>query len=155
MQWILPPKIKILEALGCIGDKRIEVNGNKAKVFSSSRGKYYDVEFNQTKNQIMSNDNASFYVGYLGYPSIAYLLATNIISYNPTFATALGDIKWKDINTTFKNDFDKTQEYVLGITQQRGYSNDALLKEVDDIFEKIRKMNLGYLGEKKTPPKGY
>ena len=45
MKWAIPPKIKIYEALGCMGDKRIEVSENTGKVFSSSRGKYYTVNF--------------------------------------------------------------------------------------------------------------
>ena len=72
MRWKNPPKIKVYEALGCIADNRIEVNENEAKVYSSSREKYYTVKYD--RNSIMSNDNGSYWVGYLGYPSIALLM---------------------------------------------------------------------------------
>ena len=38
-----PPVIKLNEALGSIADGQVERNGNTAKVWSNSRGKYYDV----------------------------------------------------------------------------------------------------------------
>lgn len=38
MKWKIPPKIKIYEALGCIADKRIEINGNDGKVFFFKQG---------------------------------------------------------------------------------------------------------------------
>ena len=39
MKWKLPPKIKIYESLGSIGDKRISVSENSADVYSSNRRK--------------------------------------------------------------------------------------------------------------------
>jgi hypothetical protein len=37
--WKLPPIIKVYEALGCIADGRIHVDGDSAKVYSSSGNK--------------------------------------------------------------------------------------------------------------------
>ena len=71
-----PPTMKIYEALGAVADKRLEITGNTAKVYSSSKGKFYTVTYDSATNAIMSNDNACYFVGYLGYPAIAYLLQT-------------------------------------------------------------------------------
>lgn len=154
MRWKVPPKIKIYEALGCIADSRIEINGNEAKVFSSSRKKYYNVTYDG-KDAIMCNDNGSYYVGYLGYPAIAFLMMKGSIEYNPEVARFLKDIKWKDINTKFQSDYEKTELYVLEFAKEKGFDVNRLREEVDKIFEQVKELNLNLLGEKTKPPQGY
>jgi hypothetical protein len=60
----------------------------------------------------MVNDNGSFYKGYLGYPAIAFLMSIGAIQYPAAIAEEF-IIAWKDINTKFKNDFDKTLAFIL------------------------------------------
>ncbi len=62
-------------------------------------------------------------------------------------------IKWKDINQEFKNDFEKTLEYIL----EQLNSNDRknLITYVNYIDMKIAELDLSLLGTKKLPPKGY
>ena len=60
----------------------------------------------------MANDNGSYWKGYLGYPSIAYLMKIGKINFNKEFSNLLRGIKWKDINQKFKNDFEKTKELI-------------------------------------------
>jgi hypothetical protein len=155
MKWKLPPKIKIYEALGCIADQRIEITENEAKVYSSSRNKFYVVKYDAEKNAIMANDNGSYWVGYLGYPSIAFLMLKGIIKYNDKFTSALKDIKWKDINTQFKNDFEKTEEYIKGIMVEKGFQQEEFNAEIEQISEQIKKLNLEKLGKRIAPPQGY
>ena len=112
MKWKRPPLNKVYEALGAVGDDRIKIDGNTAKVYSSSGNKFYDVTYDPDKNAIMANDNGSYWVGYLGYPSIALLLAKEIITYDHQLADYLKGFAWKDINQKFKNDFDKTDAYI-------------------------------------------
>lgn len=153
--WKLPPLIKIYEALGCIADNRIDVNGDEAKVYSSSRGKYYEVKYFPQKNAISSNDNASYYMDYLGYPAVAYLLKMGKLSYSPSLAQAFLDVKWKDLNVKFRNDFFKTQEYVLHAAEEKGFSRMELVNEAENIFAQLKKLALKKTGVKITPPKGY
>jgi hypothetical protein len=112
MKWKQPPIIKIYEALGTVVDARINVSHNSAKVMSSSGNKYYDVLYDEDKNAIMSNDNSSYWQGYIGYPAIALLLAVGALPYNADMASLLKGIAWKDVNQRFKNDFEKTLEYI-------------------------------------------
>jgi hypothetical protein len=155
MRWKIPPRIKVHEALGCIADKRIIVKGNEAEVFSSSREKSYSVRYDPEKKAIMTNDNGSYWVGYLGYPSIAFLMLKGVVGYNPIYAEALKDIPWKDVNQKFKNDFEKTEEYVNDLAKARGVHVEELDKEIDRIYEQIKKLDLEMLGEKTKPPEGY
>ena len=155
MKWKVPPKIKVYEALGCIGDKRIEIINNKGKVFSSSRNKFYSIEYNESKNAIMCNDNGSYWQGYLGYPSIAFLMLSGKIKFNEEAADAFRGIPWKDVNTKFGNNYEKTEAYVLNLVQERGYDEEKLLKEVTNLFQQVRELSIGLLGNKTIPPKGY
>src|SRR5258708_14649763 len=74
-QWKLPPLIKVYEALGAIGDGRVRIEDERrATVMSSDGSKTYEVETSADGREIASNDNASYWQGYVGYPSIAALI---------------------------------------------------------------------------------
>ena len=153
--WKLPPIIKIYEALGCVADGRIEVDGNSAKVHSSSGNKYYIVSYDPNTSAIMCNDNGSFWQGYLGYPAISYLLKNGVIPYTASLANLLRDIAWKDVNTKFKNDWDKTEKYCQSIVMERGGDLPALLKEIESIYNYLKANPFSLLGKKTKPPSGY
>lgn len=155
MYWKLPPVIKVYEALGAIADHRIQVNGNTAKVSSSSGNKYYEVYYDATTNAITANDNASYWQGYLGYPSIAFLLAAKHISYNPTVVNLLKDIAWKDINTKFKNNFDETEKYVRELVEERGGKLSTLDETIQEVTSRLEKMHLKKLRSTLKPPNNY
>lgn len=103
----------------------------------------------------MSNDNGFYWAGYLGYPSIAFLVMKGKIKYNQKFAEVLKDIVWKDVNTRFKNDYGKTEAYVLETVKGRGVDAAELLKEIESILGQIKTLNLDLFGEKIKPPSGY
>lgn len=156
MKWKQPPINKVYEALGAIADERIEVVGNTAKVYSSSRGKYYDVTYDPASNAITANDNASYYAGYLGYPSIAFLLKAEVVKYDQSIVTYFKGFAWKDINQKFKNDFAKTDAYIDGeIADHYGVDIDQLHAALDRIFDAIISLRLNKLATTKKPPKGY
>lgn len=154
-KWKLPPKIKILEALGSIGDGRIVIKGNTARVQSSSGRKWYDVSYDPHKQAIMSNDNGSYWQGYLGYPAIAFLMQSKIINYDSKYAKALAGIPWKDLNTRFKNNYAKTEAEVKSIVAERGMSSVELSRSVDGIYKQIKKLSPKELGKRMRPPDGY
>ena len=81
MKWKLPPMIKIYEAMCAMADGRVEVDSHSGKVFSSTGNKYYEVVYDPAKKAIMANDNGSYWQGYLGYPSVAFLMKTSILDY--------------------------------------------------------------------------
>ncbi len=151
----MPPKIKIYEALGCLGDKRIKIKGNEGKVYSSSLKKFYIVKYDPKAKAIMANDNASYWQGYLGYPSIAFLMAVDKIKFKKEFAKALKGIKWKDVNVKFKNDYLKTEKCIKDILKERGINIEKFNKEINRIYTQIKSLKLNYLGKKIRPPQGY
>lgn len=153
MKWKHPHIIKIYEALGSVADERIKVSGNTAKVYSSSRNKYYEVSYEPESNSIMTNDNGSYWKGYLGYPAIAYLLIIGVLEYKSEYGNLLKDIAWKDINQKFKNDFDKTLEHILSLIVAK--NRESLRVYITELDNSIRKLNLSLLGKKILPPEGY
>lgn len=155
MKWKIPPRIKVYEALGAIADERIVVEDNTAKVYSSSRGKYYTVEYNPEERAIMTNDNGSYWVGYLGYPAISFLMLKKLLPYNETYAHVLRDIAWKDINVKFKNDFSKTEKLLEDIFTQKNIDVEEVHIYTQQILDEIKKLNLNLLGQKKKPPQAY
>lgn len=67
----LPPRIKRYEALGSLVDWRTRIEDNEYRVYSSSWNKYYTVAYDAESTSIMTNDNATFYKWYLGYPMLS------------------------------------------------------------------------------------
>lgn len=153
--WKQPPIIKVYEALGAVADGRIKVDGNSAKVYSSSGNKFYTVSYDPTTSSIMCNDNGSYWAGYLGYPAIAFLLVKEVIPYDDSSAQILKDIKWKDINQDFKNDFSKTEKYCQDLVITRDGDLNALLKDIDQIYTYLSSHDFPLLGKKTLPPSGY
>lgn len=153
--WKQPPIIKIYEALGCLADQRIHVKDNTAKVYSSSGNKFYTVTYDPSSNAIMCNDNGSYWAGYLGYPAIAFLLNIGLIPYQSQSANLLKDIKWKDINQRFKNDFAKTEQYCQDLVVERDGDLAALLADINQIYTHLTSHPYSLLGTKLKPPSGY
>lgn len=154
MYWKIPSKTKIYEALGAVADNRVDlVDENVAKVYSSSRNKFYDVTYNKKENSIMSNDNSAYWQGYLGYPAVALLFRIGELEYKPELAILLKNVAFKDINQKHNNDFEKALVEILSPLswQQRNELDEYMSK----ILEDIKKLQLKKLGKSTAPPKGY
>jgi len=150
--WKMPPPIKIYEALGAIGDGRIRLEDEHRALVTSSEGdKTYEVELSDDGREISSNDSASYWQGYLGYPAIAVLLIRGLYRAPANVIDALAGIPWKEINRRFKNDYEQTLAEVNKIVEASGHDPDAIASEVDAIMEALRK--LGPLrGKRRRPP---
>lgn len=154
-QWKFPPTIKILEALGAVIDDRLKIDGNSAKVYSSSMGKYYVVEYKPDENAINANDNGSYWKGYLGYPAIAFLIVKGILPYKLEVIEKLRDIKWKDMNVKNKNNYQKTISEIYKLRKFSNTEKENLSELVKDIMAKIMELKLNVLEPLPKPPSGY
>lgn len=152
-----PPVIKIYEALGAIADQRIEIIQGlfvEAKVYSSSREKFYTVTYDAGNNAIMMNDNGSYWKWYLGYPGIAILLLQGDLPLNKEYAELLKNILRKEINTKNNNDFQKTQQQIDTMIIEKWVDIKSFHDYVQNIIDEINKKQYAYLGKKTLPPKG-
>src|SRR5260370_25454473 len=106
--WAPTKRAKIYEALSEIADGRIvPVSDNVVHVFSSDKSKSYVVEWSDDHTQFMSNDNASFYQGYLGYPIVAVILSQKVIDFDGAILKYFANVPWKKLNTKYKNNYEK------------------------------------------------
>ena len=87
------------------------------------------------------------------YPAIAFLMKSGIVSYDQSLATLLKDIAWKDLNQKFKNNFEKTLEYVLSSKSKEDRA--SLEAYVQKVQAELAALDLSLLGKKMKPPDGY
>jgi hypothetical protein len=151
--WKLPPRIKILEALGSIADKRISILSEKsidgktvvkAICISSEKNKVYNIIYIPEDNAIFADDNGSRFRGYLGYPSIALLMLKKVLSYSPELSLFLKDIPWKKMNEKFKNYY-KTESEVKKMLERKGISEKKVDKFIEKVMEEIKQKKLAVL----------
>jgi len=152
-----PPLIKIYEALGAIADQRIELIQGlfvEAKVYSSSREKYYTVTYDAANKAIMLNDNGSYWKWYLGYPGIAVLLLQGDLPINKNLAELLKNIARKEINTKNNNDFEKTQQQIDTMIIEKWWDIKAFHEYIQNLNMLLQTNQFSHLGKKTMPPKG-
>jgi len=138
--WKLPPRIKVLEALGAIADKRIEMISDKeAKVVSSMGDRVYKVVWDGGHG-ISADDNGSVYRGYLGYPSIAFLMLKGLLPFDEKIAEALKGIPWKELNEKFKR-YWMVELYIKDIAEKRGVDRKTIDSFVKLVLSEIKKKN--------------
>lgn len=172
MLWQLPPKFKIYEALGAVADNRIEIVSSiqtqselfesetssdiiTAHQFSSSKNKYYTISYNSKTQEIMSNDNATWYIGYLGYPALSLLLYLDVIVYDKSVLNYFSQIPFKDINQKYNNDFAKAKVEIDQLLTGRGLNLTYFENVSDVIYQQLENLKLKQLGPKIKPPNGY
>jgi hypothetical protein len=150
--WKLPPIVKVYEALGAVGDGRVRIeDSRRATVTSSDGSKVYEVETSADGREISSNDNASYWQGYLGYPAIAVLMARGLYRPPANVTDALAGIAWKELNRKFKNDYAKTIAEVDATLEQSGHDPDAVRSEADSVLAFIRELR-PVRGKRSRPP---
>lgn len=181
-EWKLPPRAKTYEGLSAVAGGRVHLvaeaaekdlplaapttdgaNGvgpagagtadaGTAEVTSSCGDKVYTVEWTDGMRRITSNDNASYWQGYAGYPLIAVLLATGRIGYDPEVVAPLAGVPWKRINDRFKRDYERAVESVLDEVEAKGGDRAAIVAEADRIYDELAALHLER-GPRRRPPR--
>jgi len=146
----LPPRIKILEALGCIADGRITIlNENHAIVKSSEGTRSYNVYIDLNNNIVYSDDNGTKIKEYIGYPIIALLMIKGVVPFNEEIAKALSKIPWRELNEKYKNYY-IVEKIVKNIALKRGVSIDKIDRFIEMVINALRKLSFYYYENIKT-----
>lgn len=146
----LPPIEKIHEAYSAIVDERVVLRDNEADVFSSDFSKKYLVSW---KNQIYSsNDNASYWKGYLGYPIIAVLMLQEKLSLNIEIAAHFKGINWKKLNTEHKNKYEDVVKQIMEDLCKEGVDCNVINEEINKVFKEIEQLNIVTKRSSLRPP---
>lgn len=133
----MPPIAKIYEAYTCVADERIKIEGNEAIVSSSDGKKNYKVKWKG--NIYVSNDNASYWQGYPGYPVIALLILQNKLTYNNEIVSLFKNINWHELNEKYKRNYDQAVEEVLN---NISYDKNIIKFETEKIYEEIKNLEI-------------
>lgn len=152
--WKMPPLAKVYEALSAVVDNRVTLIGSdRAAVVSSSLDKSYTVEWSSDGKEITSNDNASYWQGYIGYPIIAVFLSTGKIAYDKEAASSLAGIPWKQLNKQHKGNYDKAVAAVLESLEAKGTNIKAIADSAQSIFDQLQRLDIKkYLSRRRPPP---
>lgn len=137
-EWDMPPRLKVLEAMGAVADGRVEVKNNEGKVTSSMGTKRYTVVYEEERSAIYSNDNASKWQGYIGYPIIAFLMEKGMVGCDDEVAQAMKGFQWKKINEKF-DDNSETARYVK---QDCNLKSDKIEGAVDAVMRRLSELGL-------------
>lgn len=147
----MPPIEKIYEAYSAIADNRVVISNDTAKVMSSNYAKEYTVTW---KDGIYtSNDNASYWGGYAGYPMIAVLMLQGKIKLNRSIAEYFKGIDWTKLNSKYKAKYAKAVSEIMDGLKAGGIDCDGIAREVKEVYKQIEVLNITCRRSSVKPPK--
>ncbi len=131
-----PPRIKVLEAAGAIGDGRVRVLSDEEAVVTSSRGDktYYVVV--KPDGRVYSNDNGTIYRGYVGYPIISFMILKGEIPRDEDVIRAMTGIPWKDLNERYKK-YSIVEEIVVRRAERMGVRREIIYDYINIVMKKL------------------
>jgi|LAHS01.1.fsa_nt_gb hypothetical protein len=140
------PISKVDEALSALADSRIsQVDESTWKVVSSDHSKAYTVI--QEQDTYSSNDNATVWQHYAGYPIIAVLFYEKRIPFDPSLLGYFKAIPWKVLNTKYKNNYDLSiQEAFQSLDEP---TRQAIQAETERLKKAVESLPLTIKGNRK------
>lgn len=146
----LPPIEKILEAWTAIADGHVvlDADNNSALVTSSDGAKMYTVTFHG--DLYTSNDNATYWQGYAGYPIIAVLMLQGRLPLNHEIADEFKDVDWKSINDKFKRNYAGAAAEII---KERKLDEIKVAAEMTRVYDDLRKLPFTIKRSSLHPPK--
>lgn len=128
---------KIYEAWTALASNRVHLHDDYAEVSSSDGEKGYTIRF--LGNQYSSDDNATYWRGYAGYPVIAVLMLQGKLPYDRQEAELWKDINWTVLNKKYRNNY---AEAVEEISQQRNIDMRKAELEAQKVMEALKELPL-------------
>lgn len=144
----LPPIQKILEAYTAIVDKHVNLTKDQAEVTSSNGAKTYTVDWDD--DVYHSNDNASYWQGYAGYPVIAVLMLQEKLPYDQKLANNFANVNWNEINKKYKRNYVKTAADVI---EEKGLDKEKVMAELERVYADLKQLPITIKRGSLRPPK--
>ncbi len=148
----MPPKEKIAEALSAIADGRIAMRENEASVASSGGGKHYTVKWTD-EDVFSSNDSATYWQLYPGYPIIAVLLLLGRLPLREDMAEHFAGINWTELNRKHKRKYDRALAEVLHTLEHTGVDTGAIEQYTAMLYTALEKLDITIKRGSLRPPK--
>lgn len=133
----MPPIEKVYEAWTALADNRVDMHDNYATVTSSDGSKEYTVRF--AGHQYSSDDNATFWQGYPGYPVIAVLMLQGKLPYDKNEADLWKNINWTELNKKYRNNY---AEAVAEVAKERGINLETSKQDSRSVIEALSLLSL-------------
>lgn len=131
----LPPIEKVFEAWTAVVDGRVAMHDGYADVSSSDGKKGYIVRFDG--DRYSSDDNATYWRGYAGYPVLAVMMLQGRLPFDTTEAEKWKNVNWKEINTQYKNNYSKAVEEIAA---KRNLDLSGAYKEAGKVIEVLKSL---------------
>lgn len=135
----LPPIEKIYEAFSVLADNRIVMQEQQSFITSSDYTKRYMISFDSTT--YASNDSATYWQGYPGYPIIAVWMKQGILNYDEAMIQHFKAIPWKRLNASYKRKYDIVVKQILTDLAKQGVDTDAIEASVQTIFNNMKELS--------------
>ena len=129
----LPPLQKIYEAWSALADGRVEMEEDTAEVTSSNDTKHYTVSW--SGDVYSSDDNASYWQGYAGYPVLAVLMKQGKLPLADALVPRFAHIDWNALNKKYKRDYAAAAQEAFkaaGLTEEETTEAEAAAQEALD-----------------------
>lgn len=136
----MPPIQKIYEAYSAVADQRVDMEEGQALVTSSNGKKTYTVTWKD--NVYTSNDNATYWQKYSGYPIIAVLMLQGQLSLDQEVAAWLSGIDWRTQNAKHKANYEQAVAEVLSNLRKQGADISRIKDEVQKVYKELQDLNV-------------
>ena len=131
----LPPIEKVYEAWTAIVDGRVTLSNDAATVESSDGTKAYTIRF--AGDTYSSDDNATYWRGYPGYPVVAVLMLQSKLPFDREEAEKWKDVNWKEVNTRYRN---KYAEAVKEVAEERHIDMASAEKAAERVMKALEEL---------------
>lgn len=126
MQLSMPPRVKVLEAVGAVAGGRVRVLGElEAEVRASEGDRTYRVFLDVSGGVADSDDNGTRYRNYIGYPILAFMMVKGVLPYDEELGRALKDVRWRSVNELFRN-YRLVERYIKEELRRSGISYERV-----------------------------
>jgi len=134
----MPPKEKIHEAISALADGRIEIDGTSAYITSSDYSKKYTVVWNPDKTSFTSNDSATYWQGYPGYPVLAALMQMEVLLVPKDLIGHFKNINWNELNARHKRNYAAAANEALSALDAA--DKQMVDAAIDELYGRISNM---------------
>jgi hypothetical protein len=136
----LPPLQKVYEAWSALADGRVKMGEQEATVTSSNGSKRYAVTWDG--DTYASNDSASYWQGYAGYPILAVMMGQGRLPYDEKLAEKLSGIDWNALNKRHKRNYEAAAQEAF---EAAGFAPEDMVRakaDAEGILEMLSQLPL-------------
>ena len=148
----LPPLAKVFEAWSALADGRVALDAEerRASVASSNGAKAYTVAWSEDGAVYSSNDNATYWQGYAGYPVIAVLMEQGALPLDRAVADGFAHVNWTELNERFRRDYAAA---VRAVVDERGLDAVRVEASARAAYAALARLDVSVGRGSAKPPK--